>query len=290
MDLNRVAVFAHVVEHGGFTAAARVLRLPKSSVSRAVALLEEELGVRLLQRSTRRVKMTEAGTAFYERASRGLAGVADAAAAVADMQGGVRGLVRITAPADLGIWLLEPLLSRFVKEHPGVQMEAVLTNRVVDIVEEGLDLAIRAGALRDTALIARKLTPVAAALFASPEYLARRGVPARVADLAHHDCVLFRPTRAQATWTLTGPEGDETIEVSGPIGADDFAFVRSAVISGLGIGLLPTFLCAGDALTRVLPAHALLGPGLHLVYPSARYLPHRVAVLRDFLLVALTTT
>lgn len=290
MDLNRVAVFVQVVERGGFTAAARVAGSPKSTVSRAVSLLEEELGVRLLHRSSRRVKLTEAGAAFYERASRGLAGLAEAAEAVSDMQHAVRGAIRVTSTADVGIWLLEPILSRFLREHPAVHVEIVLTNRVVDMADEGFDLAIRAGRLRDGALVARKLAPIEAALYASAEYVARRGTPESVPDLAKHDCVLFRPTRGHATMTLTGPEGEESVEVTGPIGGDDFAFVRGAVISGLGIGLLPSFLCTqspGSGLVRVLPSHAVRGGPLHLVYPSARYLPHRVAVLRDFLLAAL---
>jgi len=290
LDLNRVAVFVQVVERGGFTAAARVLGSPKSTVSRAVSLLEEELDVRLLHRSSRRVRLTEAGAAFYERASRGLAGLTEAAEAVSDMQHAVRGPIRVTSTADVGIWLLEPLLSRFLREHAAVHVEMVLTNRVVDMVDEGFDLAIRAGRLRDGALVARKLAPIETALYASADYVARRGAPATVAELAEHDCVLFRPTRGRATMTLTGPDGEESIEVTGPIGGDDFAFVRGGVISGLGIGLLPSFLCTeapGPALVRVLPAHAVRGGPLHLVYPSARYLPHRVAVLRDFLVAAL---
>lgn len=288
MDLNRAAIFVKVVDQGGFTAAARALGLPKSSVSRSVSLLEEELGVRLLQRSTRKVRMTEQGSAFYERASRGIAGVEDAALAVSDMQSAVRGVIRITSPVDIGVWLLEPLISRFALAHPGVHVEAVLTTRIVDMVEDGFDLAVRAGPLRDGSLIARKMSPIQAGLFASTAYLERKGTPTSVADLARHDCVLFRPARGRSTWTLSGPKGDESVEVTGPVGVDDFAFVRGAVVSGVGIGLLPTFLCrasvGGDELTRVLPGHVLAGSQLHLVYPSSRYLPHRVAVLRDYLL------
>src|SRR4051812_38130321 len=166
MDLNRAAIFVRVVDEGGFSAAARALRLPKSSVSRAVSLLEEELGARLLQRSTRKVRLTEAGTAFYERASRGIAGVEEAAAAVADLQGSLRGPIRITAPADAGVWLLAPLVARFVSLHPAVHIDVVLTTRVVDLVAEGFDFALRAAPLRDSSLIARKLAPIEVALYA----------------------------------------------------------------------------------------------------------------------------
>jgi DNA-binding transcriptional LysR family regulator len=292
MDLNRAAIFVRVVDDGGFTAAARALRLPKSSVSRAVALLEEELGARLLQRSTRKVRLTEAGTTFYDRASRGIASVEEAGAAVADLQGSLRGPIRVTAPVDAGVWLLAPLVSRFVALHPAVHLELILTGRVVDMVAEGFDFALRAAPLRDSTLHARKLAPVEVALFAAPAYLARKGTPANVPELRRHDCILFRPDRGRATWTLTGPDGDESVEVTGPVGVDDFTFLQRIVLAGTGIGFLPSFLCNAAAheggLVRVLPGHALRAGALHLVYPSTRYLPHRAAVFRDFLVAGLT--
>ncbi len=291
MDLNRTAIFVRVVEQGGFTAAAKLMSLPKSSVSRAVSLLEEELGVRLLQRSTRNVRLTDAGSAFYERASRGIAGVEEAAAAVADMHGALRGTIRITAPADAGTWLLEPAIATFVLAHPGVQVEVSLTQRLVDLVEEGFDLALRAGRLRDGALIARKLAIGEQGLFASPSYLARKEAPTTIAQLAAHDCVLFRPIRGRSTWVLAGPNGEESVEVTGPVSVDDFTFLRSAVLSGVGIGLLPCFMDTpsrdGSRMVRLLPDHANRGGPIHLVYPSARYVPHRVAVFRDYLLATL---
>jgi DNA-binding transcriptional LysR family regulator len=292
MDLNRAAIFVRVVEEGGFTAAARALRLPKSSVSRAVSLLEEELGARLLQRSTRKIRLTEAGTTFYQRASRGIAGVEEAAAAVGDLQGSLRGPIRITAPADAGVWLLAPLVSRFAEMHPAVHLDVVLTGRVVDLVAEGFDFALRAGALRDSSLVARKLGRIETALYAAPAYLARRGTPARVADLASHDCVLFRADRGRATWHLSGPAGDERVEVSGPVGVDDFSFLQRIVVAGTGVGLLPSFLCRGAvddrSLVRLLPGYAVRTGAFHLLYSSARYLPHRAAAFRDFLIAGLT--
>jgi DNA-binding transcriptional LysR family regulator len=291
MDLNRVAIFVRVVDDGGFSAAARTLRLPKSSVSRAVSLLEEQLGARLLQRSTRKVRLTEAGTTFYDRASRGLLGVEEAAAAVADLQGSLRGPIRVTAPVDAGVWVLAPLVASFVALHPAVHIDAVLTGRVVDLVAEGFDFALRAGALRDSSLMARKLARLEGALYATPAYLARRGTPTQVADLREHDCILFRPDRGRATWKLTGPDGEESVEVTGPVGADDFSFVQRIVLSGTGIGLLPGFLCQGavedGSLVRLLPGHVGLTGSFQLVYPSARYLPHRAAAFRDFLIAAL---
>ena len=291
MDLNRAAIFVRVVAEGGFTAAARALHLPKSSVSRAVTLLEEELGARLLQRSTRQLHLTEAGKAFYERAAPALSGVEEAGAAVSDLQDELRGPIRITAPLDAGVWLLAPLVARFVAKHPGVYIEAILTSRVVDLVSEGVDFGLRATPLRDSSLVARKLAPLAVALYASPAYLDRRGTPQSVAELAQHDCVLFRPERGRALWKLQGPAGEESIEVKGVIGADDFIFVQRMLSEGAGIGLMPTFLCESSCrtgeLTRILPDHGLSGGQFHLAYPSARHLPHRAAAFRDFLLEAL---
>jgi DNA-binding transcriptional LysR family regulator len=292
MDLNRAAIFVRVVAEGGFTAAARALHLPKSSVSRAVSLLEEELGARLLQRSTRKVHLTEAGTTFYNRAAPALGGVEEAAAAVADLQVGLHGTIRITAPLDAGVWLLGPLVARFVSKHPGVFVDVVLTARVVDLVAEGFDFGLRASPMRDSSLVARKLKRVAIALYAAPTYLARRGTPGAVADLAQHQCVMFRPDNGHATWTLTSAAGGEEVaHVSGPIGADDFFFVQRMLMAGAGIGLLPSFLCdeavkTGE-LVRVLPNHGVQGGQFHLAYPSARHLPHRAAAFRDFLVGAL---
>lgn len=294
MDLNRVAVFARVVEVNGFTAAAKALGLPKSSVSRAVTLLEAELGVRLLQRSTRKVSLTEAGSAFYERASRGLAGVEEAALAVADMQGSLRGPIRMTSPADAGDRLLGPALARFLRRHPRVHVELVLTGRIVDLVAEGFDLALRAGHLRDGSLIARKVGDTEGGVFASPRYLSRHGEPARLEDLAAHRCVLFRPTRGRSVWTLKGPAGEEHVEVRGPLGADDLSFVRRALLGGIGVGILPSFTCARDVergrLVRLLPSYRAFDAPIHLVYPSARYVPRRVAAFRDFLITSLSDT
>jgi DNA-binding transcriptional LysR family regulator len=290
MDLNEVAIFTRVVETQSFTAAARALGLPKSSVSRHIAGLEEALGVRLLQRTTRTLNLTEAGAAYYERVSRALSELGEANAAARELQGEPKGTVRLTAPPDTGF--LAGIVVRFVRRHPGIRVEVVLAGRRVDLVAEGFDLALRAGRLDDSSLIARRLGQVDHRLFATPRYLERRGMPARLSKLSEHDCVLFRPTGGKNQWQLQGPSGVETVEVTGPIGGDEFSFLRKVVLGGTGIGLLPSFLCARDVakgkLARLLPEYALRGVGLHLVYPSSRYLPQRVALLRDFILQSLS--
>lgn len=287
MDLNNVRLFVRVVETGSFTAAAAQLGLPKSSVSRGVAMLESALGVRLLQRTTRRLSLTEAGRAFHESAAGALAQLDEAQAAASQEQEDVVGVVRITASVDIGVWLLAPIVKGFLAEHPRARVDVMLTARVVDLVQEGFDLALRAGRLLDSRLVARPLGVLRGGLFAHRDYLKRRGTPRTVAQLATHDCLMFRSPSGRSTWELIGPAGMQKVEVGGALNADGFDFLHAAVGTGMGIGLLPMFACQGDtgaALTRVLPDHATTGAPLHLVYPSSRYLPRRVSALRDRIL------
>lgn len=285
IDLGKIATFVRVVETESFTAAAEALGLPKSSVSRSVSRLEEELGVRLLQRTTRRIGLTEAGAAFYQRVRSALSQVDEAVATAADLGSEPRGSIRLTAPVDLGDFLAEPLV-RFARKYPQIQLDLVLTARIVDMVREGFDLALRASRLLDSSLVARKLGSFAHGLFAAPAYLKRRGAPRTLADLADHDCVLFR-ARGRATWTLRGPKSDEQVEVTGPIGTDDLTFVISVAAAGAGVANLPLTLAARAVaekrLVRVLPGYAWIHSDLSLVMPSGRYIPARVTLLRDFL-------
>ena len=232
IEFNRLRLFARVVEAGSFTAAARDAGLPKSSVSRAIAALERDLAVRLIHRTTRRLQPTEAGRAYYESVSRALAGIDEATAAVSELQDTPRGTVRLTAPTDLGDRLLPPILVSFAARYPEVRVDVVLTQRFVDLVHEGVDIALRVGRLGDSRLVARPLGPVRAGVFASPRYLERRGVPRTVAVLAEHECVLFQSSSGRAVWRLVGPRGAETVEVRGAISADDHHMVREAAAAG----------------------------------------------------------
>lgn len=286
-DLNQVAVFVRVVETGSFTAAGAALGIPKSSVSRSVSKLELELGVRLLQRTTRSVHLTDAGHAYYQRVARALSGLEEAESAVSDMQASPSGVVRLTAAVDIGVNVLSGLVARFVRTHPTIHVELVLTGRLINLVEEGVDLAVRAGKLDDSSLVARKVGTLETRLLAAPGYLRRKGTPKTLADLARQDCVLFRARRGRSTWALTGPKGVESVDVTGLVSADDFGFVRQMLLAGAGIGLVPWTTCAQDIergrLVRVLSEYAAPGGALHVVYPSARSVPQRVALLRDFL-------
>jgi DNA-binding transcriptional LysR family regulator len=291
LDLNHLATFAKVVHAESFTLAARALGVPKSTVSRRVSALEAALGVRLLRRTTRKLSLTDAGAIYFEKASRALEAIEEASAAVADMEGEPRGIVRLTTPVDLGVEIVADLLARFSVLHPKIHVDVSLSARQVDLVEEGFDLALRAGRLGDSSLIARRIGSIDSRLYASPAYVEAHGCPKKLAELAEHACVVFRPQRLVSNLEFEGPKGAEKISLRGNIGADDFSFVRRAIVAGAGIGLLPAIFCKADvadgSLVRVLPKHAVRGASLHLVYPSTRYVPQRVRILREWLLAEL---
>jgi len=284
MDLNRIAVFARVIEAGSFTAAARGLGVRKSSVSRSVAALEAELGIRLLQRTTRKLSLTDAGRTYYERARDALSGLEEAQQAAAALGAAPRGLVRLTAPVDLAAGLA-PVVASFSRAYPAVRIEVSLTARLVDLVKEGFDLAVRAGPLQDSSLLARKLADTELGLFAAPAYLARAGRPRRLADLPQHECILHRAPGGTARWRLSGPRGEEEVVVHGRVETDEFAFVRGAVESGLGIAFGPATVFAASVksgtIERLLPSFALRSAPVHVVWPSRSFEPAAVTLLRE---------
>lgn len=278
-------MFLKVVETGSFTAAARALGVPKSSASRGVAALESALNSQLLQRTTRELKLTDAGRTFYERARGAMAALEEAKAELTQQADDAQGVVRLTVPPD--VWPLAALLARFLALHPKIHVELLVTNRHVNLIEEGVDLALRGGKLEDSSLVVRKLASTHLGLFASQGYLARKPAPKTLAQLATHDVVLFRARQGKARLKLQGPKGDEEVDVRGLVSTDDLSSARALISAGLGIGLLPIFLenagPKGLPFQRVLPEYAIKGGGLHLVMPSARYVPTRVRLLSDFL-------
>jgi DNA-binding transcriptional LysR family regulator len=292
LDLNQVSAFVRVMEAGSFTAAGRALGLPKSSISRRVTALEKSLRVRLLQRGTRKLVLTEAGRLYFERARVALGGLHDANAAVMDMSHEIAGPIRFTSGGD-NTGLLASLLSEFLGRYPRVQIEVVLTPRRVDLVAEGFDLALRAGPLVDSALVVRRLGRSDLALFASAAYLRRAGRPRKVSDLARHRFVLFGESPQRGQLRFTGPQGEETVQVAGPLVAHDMAFGADAIAAGVGIGLVAEayfgFVRSGGlrsarrSLVRVLPQHFIPGPEVSLISPPTAYEPARVGLLRDFL-------
>jgi DNA-binding transcriptional LysR family regulator len=280
-----------VVEAQSFTQAARSLGLPKSSVSRRVTELEDELGVRLLHRTTRKLSLTEAGRSYFEQAERAIVDLEAAAEAAAGLDSEPRGLVRVTVPVDLGVMGLAEILAEFKERYPDIHVELSLNSQLVNLAEEGFDIGVRAGKTRDASLVSRRLGSADLGLFASRTYLDRRGEPKTLADLAEHDCILFRAKHCKAVWPLTGPGAEPSpIEVRGSVTTDEMLFVQQAVNGGLGIGLLPMFAlsrCAERAkldAVRVLPDYTLRGTELHVLTPSGPKRPRRVTLLRDYLI------
>jgi DNA-binding transcriptional LysR family regulator len=283
MDLNRAATFLRVVESGGFTAAAIALGLPTSSVSRSVAKLEEDLGVVLLERTTRRVALTEVGRAYFERVRDALAGLDEATAVALDAAREPHGMVRIAVPPDFAP-ALAPVVAAFVQRYPKIRIELSASARAAELVGEHADLGLAIGRLPDSSLISRRIGETAHHLYASPGYLAARGRPVTIAELVQHDAILARA--GTATWELTGPDGVEAVQVTGAVAGDHLGFVVEATVAGLGIALLPPFATAAhlatSALVQVLPALSTKMQ-LQILAVAARHVPHRVALLRDFL-------
>jgi DNA-binding transcriptional LysR family regulator len=291
MDLNQILLFSRVVESGSFTAAAKAMSLPTSSVSRGVMRLESELGTRLLQRTTRKLHLTEAGQRFYEEVTGAVGAIEQAINQASERDREARGTVRVTLPPDLGGGFLAHVIADFHLKHPCVEIDVELVSRRVDLVAEGFDLAVRAGKLGDSSLVARKIADSSVGLFASPEYLAARGTPGKLSELAKHDCLCHRAM--STSWSLTGPKGVETVAVTTVVRSNELGFLMWAVGSGLGIGLLPIEVIGRvrterlPPLVRVLPEYSQGGATLSVLWPSARYVPRRVELFRDHLIKAL---
>jgi DNA-binding transcriptional LysR family regulator len=289
-DLNDVKVLVTVVESQSFTAAGKLLGMPRSTVSRRVARLEKQLGARLLHRTTRRVRLTDVGEAYYERCARSLGGIHEAEAAVRAAQETPRGLVRLTSPVDVAEFLV-PLFGEFLAEHPEVTVDVVMTERMVDLVGEGFDMALRAGSLSDSALIARRLSSDERRLYASPSYLERRGEPTTPQQLGEHDTIMAEPDKRSRRWSLNGPRGGVEVPLRPRLITNNYGAARAAAIAGAGIVCMPWFL-AGEPLVegtlrRVLRDYHTGAASLHLVYPTRRHLSAAVRALRDFLVTRL---
>ena len=281
MDLNHAAHFVRVVDSGSFTVAAEEVGASKSFMSRSVSHLEEELGVRLLHRTTRSLQLTPAGRAYYERAKSALEALDDAAETISERGAEPRGLVRITIPSDVGGVITEAI-AEFCRAYPKVKVDIVVSSRTLNLVEEGIDLAVRAGRLHDSSLVAKRIGSSEARMFASPAYIKKSGAPRTLADLRAHSFVLYRGI---SSFRLDGPDGPVRVELEGQISVDEMPIAVGLVRAGAGIGLVPVEVAklAGKRLVPVLPKYGLGGASLSIVYPSARHLPHRVALMRDAL-------
>lgn len=285
-DLVSLALFARVVEAGSFTAAARAVGLSKSAVSARVARLEDRLGARLLHRTTRRLSLSQAGAALYERAARMVAAANDAAELAEGASREPRGRLRISAPVTLAQMFLGPVLAEFLRAQPSVQIDLDASDRMVDLVAEGFDLAVRIANLRDSSLVARKLATDRLVVVGSPSYLARAGTPRSVADLAQHNCLRYAQVSGSAEWGFRGFERVRQV-VEGNLVVSDGTVLREAAAAGLGLAVLPAFMVAAElASRRLVPVLEELPRreiGIFAVYPHRRNVPAKVRAFVDFL-------
>lgn len=287
-DLDDLRAFVAVAEAGGFGRAARKLGLSKSIISRRVAALEADLGADLLVRGARGVSITEAGETFRQRAEQILADLAEARDAVAETRESLAGALRLALPLAFGLRHMAPLLADLALAHPRLRIEASYSDAFVDLMADRYDAAIRLGNLADSSLIARRIAPIHGALVASPAYLARRGRPLSVADLSEHDAVIQTGMRQGEVWRLLDGQRVVTVKPHGRMRADNSEAVLQAVVAGLGIAMLPTFLISPDIeagrLEPLLMEHPLPEAGLYVVRPPSGTATAKVRALTELML------
>jgi DNA-binding transcriptional LysR family regulator len=289
-DLNQLVIFAKVVETHSFTAAGQALGLPKSTVSRKIAQLEERLGVRLLHRTTRKLSLSEVGAAFYERCARISSEIVEAEDAVRQMHRDPRGLLRVAAHHELGLDFLADVVSEFLLAYPRVDIDLELTAREVDPIEEGFDLCVRLGPLptKSAALLAADLGPVQCHIVASPEYVERRGLPQAPSELEEHDLVVLRDPRRGVSLELHGPGGASVALACRPrLVVNNTGMLREAVLAGVGVGVLPAFKCRADLdagrLRALLHDWTRSETQIHALYPTACHLAAKLRCFLEFL-------
>jgi LysR family transcriptional regulator, regulator for bpeEF and oprC len=281
MDLAAMQAFAKVVQTGSFTRAAEALQTHKAHLSRVVSQLERELGARLLERSTRALSLTEVGREFHARALVILAAVEDARQAVAQSQGAPRGTLRLTCGVEFGMLAVSGWINRYLAQYPQMKVDAEITGRIVDVVHEGFDLAIRVGTLPDSALTARRLGTLTYGLYAAPAYLQRRGTPQAPADLAQHDLLVFTPGSGPPAWRLASQGETHRVDLQqARLRAGNGFAVRDACVAGLGIALLPRLvadpLLPDAGLRPVLAGWSPPEVPVSAVFASARFLAPKV--------------
>lgn len=288
LDLNATLVLVRVSQAGSFRSAARLLGMPKTSVSRKVAELEEQLGAQLLHRTTRELSLTDAGLAFVEEAEAALAHLEAAEMAVSHLQREPRGRLRVTTTVMMGQLFLTPLIAQFLDAHPSVEVTLHLTERLVDLVSERYDVAVRAGPLPDSSLVAQLVGTSVFRLVAAPRYLQRRGSPSKPAELAAHECLRFAKVGAapRTTWSFGRGGRKNEVAVTGRFVADDFCALRDAAILGLGIAWLPSPVVR-DAirekrLVALLDGNAPPAAPIHIVHLGGQHLPPRTRAFIDF--------
>lgn len=280
MNLEGIDVFVRVVQQGSFAAAARLLGMPTTTVSARIARLEERLGVTLIQRSTRRMHVTEAGEAYFAACVEALNALDAGESRLASVGVAPSGLLRITAASDIASTVLPPFCERFLATYPEASLDLVVTNRQVDLIAEGIDLAVRAGPMKDSTLLSRRFACGTLGLWASEAYLQKRGAPQSIDEMAQSEIIGF--SRLPESFRLLGPDGvTYTLPDRTRLKVDDMQAIRSFVLSGYGIGLLPDAVTTGTTLRRVLPEFSTAEAFVYFVYPAARFLTANVRAFME---------
>jgi DNA-binding transcriptional LysR family regulator len=285
IDLNDIAVFVKVAQFGSFSRAAHSLGMPVSTVSRKVSSLEEQLGVTLLQRTTRKLSLTAQGQAYFQQCSEPLTHLVDAEQALTQTQRQPEGLLKISVPIILGQEVFYEFVSAFLKNYPRIQVDLFVTNLFLDLIADNIDVGIRFGELKDSSIVAQRLGRSVRYLVAAPEYLKGRPLPLKPEDLKNHQCVLLNGRNSETEWHLVSGRKSVDLHVSGSVSSRDFEAVSAFTYRGHGIGLLPSTYCDDQIrkgeLIRLLPDWSSPEIFVHAVYPTRRFLPSRLQVFLD---------
>ncbi|HUD52101.1 LysR family transcriptional regulator, partial [Parvibaculum sp.] len=287
IDLNAFAAYAKVVETGSFTAAAEALKLSKSMVSRQISMLEDELGIRLLNRTTRKLNVTEAGAVVFERAARIVAEAEEAERDAVCIEGAVRGKLRVNAPMTFGIRELGPVMPKFIARYPELSIELELNDRRVDLMEEGFDVSLRISPLVDSSLIARQLAPVRRLVVGTPAYFEKHGMPKHPRDLADHTFILYSQVQRPELLEMQDGAGKRIqVEVKGPLLCNNADAANAVLMAGQALSVSPDFISyealRSGALLSVLDEWQAPPLMLHVIYPHTRHLSAKVRAFVDF--------
>lgn len=287
--LSDIAVFIRIVDTGSFTATAEALGLTQSTVSKSVSRLEERFGTRLLNRSTRKFSLTEAGSMLYERGKRALVEIEEVEVEVGRLQTEPRGMLRVSAPTSFGALHLAPILPAFLERYPALTIDLQLDDRQIDLLEEGFDCAIRIKELGDSTLVAKRLAPCRQVICAAPEYLRRHGRPRTPEELKRHPVLIYTYRASLGEWILRGPNGETTkIETSARLSSNSGIALTQAALSGFGIVVPPKFYITKELergrLEVILEDHTVLPAlNIYVIYPERRYLSPKIRAFVDFL-------
>ncbi|WCP68934.1 LysR substrate-binding domain-containing protein [Vibrio tubiashii] len=284
---SAIPIFVSVIESGSFSTAASKLNITKSAVSKRITQLEDELGIRLINRTTRKLSLTEAGQRYYDYVVQSLSLAQQGIDAVTELQGNPRGTLKVTAPMSFGVLHIAPLISDFLALYPDVEIDLNLEDRMVDLVAERFDVGIRIGDLPLSNLVAKRLAPCRSVLCAAPGYLSLHGLPSKPSDLSKHSCLQYSYYRGGSEWSLHSAGNEFKVIPKGRLVVNNSEAIRRAVLGGSGIANLPTFIAGKDIaagnLQVVLSDYALPSHAVYAVFPEKKHMPHKVRAFIDFI-------